>query len=136
MKITKEIIADLFPLYLENECSPDSRALIEEYLLANPQHAVELRRAASLALPPRRPGALSDLDEADALRHARRAVRRRSWVLGLAIFFSLAPFSFVATAGKTYWLLIESPPAAVAYGVVGVACWWIYGVMRSRSRDL
>ena len=44
MKITKDIIADLYPLYAEQECSADTRALVDEYLKAHPQEADELRR--------------------------------------------------------------------------------------------
>jgi hypothetical protein len=84
------------------------------------------------SLPKTTPSA-RDLDEARALRTARRNVRRCSWVLGLAIFFSLAPFSFHLTAGKAHWLLTEAPGAAAVYGLLGVASWIVYVVMRQRA---
>ena len=135
MTVTKDIIADLFPLYLEKECSPDTRALVEEYFQRNPEDAHELRQIASSSLPAGAPPA-KELDEARSFREARRSVRRRSWVLGFAIFFSLAPFSVMYTGEKTYWLLQEAPEMALIYGALALACWIAWTVMRSRSRSL
>ena len=135
MNITKDIIADLFPLYLEKECSPDTRALVEEYFQRNPQDAHELRRIANTSLPGDAPPA-KDLDETRSLREARRVVRRRSWVLGFAIFFSLVPFSVLHTGERTYWLLREAPGTALIYGALALACWIAWTVMRHRSRSL
>ena len=135
MNVTKDIIADLFPLYLEKECSPDTRALVEEYFQRNPQDAQELRQIASSPLPGGAPPA-RDLDETRSLREARRIVRRRSWVLGFAIFFSLAPFSVLRTGERTYWLLREAPGTALIYGALALVCWIAWTVMRNGSRSL
>jgi len=135
MNITKGVIADLFPLYLEKECSPDTRVLVEEYLQLNPQDAQELQRIASTSLPGGAPAA-KDLDETRSFREARRVVRRRSWVLGFAIFFSLAPFSILHTGERTYWLLREAPGTAGIYGALALVCWIVWTVMRNRSRSL
>ena len=51
MKVTKEIISDLIPLYAANECSADTRALVEEYLQQNPAEADELRQILSAPWP-------------------------------------------------------------------------------------
>ena len=135
MDITKDVISDLFPIYVANECSADTRALVDEYLRGNPQQAEELQRIMSAPLPGVVPPA-KGLDEVRSLREARRRVRRRSWLLGLAIFFSLAPFSVLHTGGKTYWLLVESPQTALVYGALALACWVTYAVMRNRSQSL
>jgi predicted anti-sigma-YlaC factor YlaD len=39
MKIDKNIIMDLLPTYLANEASPETRAMVEEYLAENPDMA-------------------------------------------------------------------------------------------------
>jgi ferric-dicitrate binding protein FerR (iron transport regulator) len=135
MTVTKDIIADLFPLYLEKECSPDTRALVEEYFRHNPEHAQELHQIASSSLPDGAPPA-KDLDETRSFREARRVVRRHSWLLGFAIFFSLAPFSVLHTGERTYWLLREAPGTALIYGALALVCWIAWGVMRNRSRSL
>jgi len=94
-----------------------------------------LHRIASSSLPGAAPLA-KDLDETRSLREARRVMRRRSWVLGLAIFFSLAPFSVLRTEGKTYWLLREAPGTALIYGALALACWIVWTVLRHRSHSL
>jgi hypothetical protein len=133
MNITKNIISDLFPLYLENECTPDTRELIQDYLQRNPQEAEELRRVAGTTLP--KPS-LANLDETHSLRQARRVVRRRSWVMGLAIFFSLAPLSFHSNGERIYWMPLEAPGTALVYALLAVTCWVIWAMMRFRSRSL
>jgi ferric-dicitrate binding protein FerR (iron transport regulator) len=134
MNITKNIINDLIPLYVINECSADTRALVEEYLQQNPEQAALLRRIASMAISGAVPPA-KNLDEAQAFRQTRRHLRRRSWLMALAIFFSLAPFSFfVSDTGRTWWLLRDQPQYAVFYAAVGVMFWILYAVERNRSR--
>jgi ferric-dicitrate binding protein FerR (iron transport regulator) len=135
MNVTKDVINDLYPLYAEKECSADTRALVEEYLQRNPQHAEELRRVMSTPLPCAVPPAKA-LEELQALREARRVVRRRSWLMALAIFFSVAPFSFFSADGRTWWLLRDAPGSALVYATLGVVFWIIYVVQRRRSNSL
>jgi ferric-dicitrate binding protein FerR (iron transport regulator) len=135
MNVTKEIINDLIPLYAANECSADTRALVEEYLQRNPQQAEELRRVKATSVPQAESCAKS-LDEVRSFREARRRLRRRSWLMGFAIFFSLAPFSFVWTDGRLWWLLRDAPASAIVYAAFGLVFWVIYAVERHRSRSL
>jgi ferric-dicitrate binding protein FerR (iron transport regulator) len=137
MNVTQNVIADLLPLYAENECSPDTRALVDEYLQLNPKQAEELRRVLEVKLPLRSAVPAADLQETAALRRARRAVRRRSWFMAVAIFCSLAPFSVIATGDKVIWLLLrDAPLAAACYGAVGAAFWVLYFYRRARERDM
>lgn len=135
MNVTKDIINDLIPLYVANECSADTRALVEDYLQQNPRQAEELRRImntpVSGALPPAK-----GLDEARAFREARRRLRHRSWLMAAAIFFSLAPFSFFSTEERTWWLLRDATGSALVYAAIGVVFWIIYAVARRRSQSL
>jgi ferric-dicitrate binding protein FerR (iron transport regulator) len=135
MNITKEIITDLFPLYVGNACSADTRALVEEYLRQHPREAEELRRTMDAPVPGLRPTP-KQLDEMESLRRAKQLVRRRGWLMGLAIFFSLAPFSLIHTQERTYWLFMEAPWSALVYGAVAVGLWVAYAEMRRRSRTL
>jgi hypothetical protein len=135
MNVTKNVICDLFPLYVANECSVESRDLVDEYLRKNPGQADELRRIMSTSVPNTAPPA-GALDEVRSLREARRRVRRQSWLMGLAIFFSLVPFSFLATSERTYWLLTEYPRTALIYGALGIGCWVAYAMLRRKSKAL
>jgi hypothetical protein len=135
MNVTKEIIDDLIPLYVANECCADTRALVEDYLQRNPQRAEELRRVMATSVP-QAVSSANSLDEVRSFREARRRLRRRSWLMAFAIFFSLAPFSFFSTGERTWCLLRDAPASAAVYASLGVVCWTIYAVERYRSRSL
>lgn len=135
MNVTNDIINDLIPLYVANECSADTRALVEEYLQRNPQRAEEVRRIMNTPIP----GVASPakgLDEMRAFREARRRLRRRSWLMAFAIFFSLAPFSFFSADGRTWWLLRDAPGSALVYAGLAAVLWILYAVERRRSQSL
>jgi hypothetical protein len=135
MKVTQDIISDLIPLYAANECSGDTRALVEEYLQQNPRKAEELRLILSTPLPGAVPPA-KDLQEIHSFREARRRLRRRTWLMALAIFFSLAPFSFLYTDGRLWWFLRDATRNALVYAALGVVFWVLYLVERRRSQSL
>jgi len=133
MNVTKNIISDLLPLYAADECSADTRQLVEEYFGQHPQEAQQLRLTLDARIPTITPSP-RQLDEARSLCEARRRVRNHALLLAVAIFFSLAPFSFFYAQGHAYWLVSQAPRSAVVYGALGLACWVAYGVIRYRSR--
>lgn len=134
MNVTKDIINDLIPLYVANDCSADTRTLVEEYLQQHPQEAVELQRIINTAVPDAVPPA-KNLDEVRAFREARRRLRLRSTVMALAIFFSLAPMSSFVDDRRSWWMLRDAPGTALVYAMIGVVFWIIYAVDRSRSKS-
>ena len=103
MKITADVINDLLPLYSSGECSEDTKQLVGEFLKANPNTFPPTTRTEKL-FPAAVPGNLSANDELQSLARTRRRLKMRSSVMGLAIFFSVAPFSFLYTHGKFYSL--------------------------------
>jgi hypothetical protein len=135
MNVTKDIINDLIPLYVANECSADTRALVDEYLKQHPQQAGELQRIINTPAPGAVPPA-KGLDEVRAFQEARRRVRRRSLLMALAIFFSLAPLSFFSDGGRTWLMLRDAPGSALVYAAIGVVFWIIHAVDRRRSQSL
>jgi ferric-dicitrate binding protein FerR (iron transport regulator) len=135
MNVTKDIINDLIPLYAANECSADTRALVQEYLQQNPQQAEELRRIINTPIPRAVPSG-KGLDEVRAFREARRRLRRRSWLMAAAIFFSFAPLSFFSDGGRTWWMLRYATRGALIYATLGLVFWIIYAVERRRSKNL
>lgn len=56
--------------------------------------------------------------------------------MGLAIFFSLTPFSFISTDRFSWWMLRDAPKMAAIYGAVGIVLWIVFAVERRRSRSL
>lgn len=79
MEITRNVILDLLPLYLANEVSPDTRALVEKYLetdmelseLANKQKLV-MGFSGDIPIP---------LTEEDKLK----AYKKSKWLLVITI---------------------------------------------------
>ena len=135
MKISKEIIDDLIPLYATNECSTETRKLVEEYLQQNPQRAEEIERILQTPLPRALPSPAS-LNEARALREARRRLSRQQWLTGVAIFFSLAPLAFFHENGRTWCLLRDAPGSALVYAALAVVFWGIYALERRHPRSV
>ena len=135
MNVTTDIINDLMPLYAANECSADTRALVDDYLQRNPQQAEAFRKIVATTVPQPVPSAKS-LDEMRSFREARLRLRRRSWLMAFAIFFSLAPLSFFWTGGRVWWLLREAPASAAVYAAVGVVLWGVFAMERYHSRSL
>jgi hypothetical protein len=63
MEITRNVILDLLPLYLANEVSEDTRALVEQYLENDPELAEIARRSSALEFPGDVPIPLTQEDE-------------------------------------------------------------------------
>jgi RNA polymerase sigma factor (sigma-70 family) len=108
---------------------------MDEAMPSQPQQAEELRRVMETSVP-QAVASANGLDEVRSFRETRRRLRRRSWLMAFAIFFSLAPFSFAWTSGRVWWLLRDAPASAVVYAAFGLVFWVIYAVERSRSRSL
>jgi hypothetical protein len=99
MNITRNVILDLLPLYVANEVSADTRALVEEYLETDP----ELANVAKQFAPMEKPGDIPVPRSQDDQMIAYKKVRRRQIlyaiilagvlsILGISILmFFLAP---------------------------------------------
>ena len=102
MNVTRDVITDLLPLYLSGEASPDTKALVEEFLRHDPELAriaQEGRIEKGLGLP--REAASPDR-ELQALSCTRGLLRRRGWLLALAIFFTTLPLSFAWSSERGF----------------------------------
>ena len=135
MKVTKDVIADLLPLYQANECSQDTKILVDEFFRDNPDFArMKSSPSAQLLRPEAAPAIPRDI-ELRAFTRTRKLLRWRSTLLALAIFFSLVPMSFLYVNGRFYWLWRESPESAAVYFIVGLVCWVSYAVLRRNLKD-
>jgi len=52
MKVTRDVITDLWAVYESGEASADTRALVEEFLREDPEHARKLRQGVGSLLEP------------------------------------------------------------------------------------
>ena len=118
MTVTKDVIADLMPLYLAGEASADTRLLVEEYLRANPG---ERPPTDALSLPPANPPASTEMD---SLNRTRQLYSRRTSALAGAIGVSYGVFSFrFGSAGLSFVLFRDLPSAAWALLAIAAGIW-------------
>ena len=72
MNITRNVILDLLPLYVANEVSADTRALVEKYLETDSELANVAKQLATMEKPKEIPSPISQDDKMIAYRKARR----------------------------------------------------------------
>ncbi len=130
MNITKDIIADLIPLYLSDDCSEDTKRAVTEYIAEHPDFAEQLRKITAASLPPDPANPLTANDEMKTLKRTHTLLQRQKYLMGFAFFFSLTPFSFLYTDGRMYWLFLEAPVSASIYAGIGILLWILYVVSR------
>jgi anti-sigma factor RsiW len=133
MNVTRDVIHDLLPAYLAGEVSADTKALVEEFLLGDPDLA---RTVSSLRanLLPEPPIALRPTQEKETLRMTKRLLRLRGILMGLGIFLTLLPFSQRLENGRITWTFLHNTPAPVTVLVflAALACWGSYLYVRRR----
>ncbi len=119
MNVTREVISDLWPVYASGEAGADTRALVEEFLLQDPEFAELLQgrgeegllRVAVPRLPPDR--------EAQALRKTKRLLHGKDWLLSLAFIFSGLAFGRIVS--DTSWDV--SPVTFIVMATIAGAFW-------------
>jgi hypothetical protein len=127
--ITRDVIADLWPVYESGESSADTRAIVDEFLSSDPEFAATLRAQPRLndqvVVPP-------DAESA-ALKRTRDLVRGNSWLRALrlsALAFTI--FALGRIVSDTTWT--ASPRRFVGNAVLAVIAWTSYGILLNRYR--
>jgi hypothetical protein len=121
MKITRDVVTDLWPVYQSGEASADTRALVERFLEQDPEFARLLREDHSAHWLAPAQVELQPDHEMKAFGRARRAILARDWPLFLAILFScfafgrivsdtsfdVSPRNFIVTASiaAVFWIV-------------------------------
>jgi anti-sigma factor RsiW len=123
MKVTRDVVTDLLPLYLAGEASDDTRRLVEEFLKDDPALAEQVRRSteqplAAASLPP-----LPKENEMQTLRSTKRLIRLREALFWIAIFLTTAPFAVYDTSWGTGWVLLDLPLLAAFFAILAAAAW-------------
>jgi hypothetical protein len=133
MTVTRDVIYDLLPIYFAGQVSEDTKALVAEFFKADPEFARMAERFATLSKDqqwqagPDREGAV--------LARTRRFVRYRNQLIGLAIAYSLLPFTFYFRGGEVVWVMLrDRPQMALMFGIAGIGCWIAAYMMSLRSR--
>lgn len=87
MEITRNVILDLMPLYMANEVSADTRALIEKYMETDPELAKIAKKLTAMEQPEDIPIPLTEEDKMEAYREAKQLLFRRTVIWAALIVF-------------------------------------------------
>ena len=136
MKITEDIINDLLPLYFSEDCSADTKQLVEEYLRSNPDFEKRVKRLSKNPMPKDIPQSLQMADEMNSLLKTRRLLKARGIFMGFAIFFSLVPFSFIISDEYSFFMLRDAPLSALFYAICSIPLWIGYFIVKRKSSDM
>jgi hypothetical protein len=119
MKITRAIIADLWPLCVSGDASPDSRALVEEFLEGDPEFARSLRDSGGDPLSGL--GGTPPPDhELRSLALAKRRLSGYPWLRFFAVLWT--SFAFGRIISDTSW---DVSPRNFLITAGIAACFWV-----------
>ncbi len=132
MNVTREIVKDLLPLYVSGEASAESRAAVEEWLRADP----ELTRLAEALRDDGAPVVtLPSGSGQTELATTKALLRRRSWLMALALLFTGLPFSFeIGSGGFHFFMLRDAPLMSALSLLVAVGLWIAFAAVSRRLR--
>jgi hypothetical protein len=123
--VTRDVVADLWPLYASGEASQDTRGLIDAFLREDPAFARELSQNATGPLPGPDVPSLPPDHELKTLGLIKRRLAGPTWLLQFALVFSCLAFGRIVS--DTSWDV--SPRAFIATAVVA-ACFWAAFLVR------
>ena len=129
MKVTRDVIVDLWPLYSSGEASPDTRALVEAFLDGDPAFANELRRELPLSEEIVMKGNEADQEMKTFLK-AKRRVLGYPILLMFAMMFTCMAFGRIVA--DTSWDV--SPRSFIVVASMAGVCWTAYFVSLWRMR--
>ena len=104
MEITRNVILDLLPLFLADEVSADTRALVKEFLETDPELADIANQTETMELPEDIPIPLTKEDKMEAYREAKRFIFLRTAVLAISISFTVVCVLALALLAATYFI--------------------------------
>lgn len=136
MKVTRDVMNDLLPLYFSGEASADTRTLVEDYFRENPEFERMARGSArslemlqtTVTVAPEAKKEKRDLES------VHKAAWRHKLNFGLALFFSLVPLAFVYSKGHFVWIMARNAPWAAALYWLCAALFWLLYFVRPRRR--
>ena len=130
MKITRDVVSDLWPLVASGEASPDTRALVDEFLRADPDFAGRLAApaalpAAEVTLPPEA--------EARAFASTRDLLHGRRWLRALRLV-ALALTGLTVARAFEHATWDEPTREVAATALAACVAWILYAVLLHRAR--
>jgi hypothetical protein len=129
-KVTRDVITDLYPLYVASEASNDTRQLVEEFLAKHAEFARILADGAegSLAVSPP-PGLPAD-HELKTLARVKRRLGGPIWALLLAMIFSGGAFGRIVSDTS----FDVSPRNFIIIAAIALCFWVVFFIKLYRGR--
>jgi hypothetical protein len=131
MKITRDVISDLWPLYESGEASNDTRQLIDEFLEDDRDFAKLIRESPDIFrtdhLPP-----LTREREIETIQMTKRLLRLRDWIFIFAVILTFTPLTVYDTSWGSGWVLRDHPLLASALALAACVAWLGYFLLRRR----
>jgi hypothetical protein len=124
MNITRDVVQDLLTVYLSGEATADTRALVEEWLRADPDLARQADEARRVDLPPVTLPAPSV--EQRAFARTKRGLRLRSIMLGVAIYVSTLPLTVTFNRHGFQGLMIQDWWERILLLAIAAGLWVVY----------
>jgi anti-sigma factor RsiW len=123
--ITRDVIGDLWPLYVSGEASPDTCAVVEAFLREDPEYAQTLTEIGRQSLPDLEPPSLPPDHELRTLARVKRRLTGPRPLLLLAMVFTMMALGRIVSDTS----FDVSPRNFIATAVVA-ACFWIAFLVR------
>jgi hypothetical protein len=108
MEVTRNVILDLLPLYMANEVSADTRTLVEKYLETDPALANVANQRAAMEIPGEIPVPLTEENQMETYREAKRLMSQRTIVLAGLIAFGI--LALLGIALLAFFMLVPVSP--------------------------
>ena len=104
MKVTRDVILDLLPLYLGDEVSDDTRVLVEEFMKTDPE-LVEIAERSSVATQKQDvPVPLTKEDKMEAYKEAKNAIYNRIIIVSAILAVSLFALAGIAILLASFFI--------------------------------
>ena len=106
MEVTRDVILDLMPLYIADEASADTCALVEEYLEIDADLAKIAEQLRGMELSKDIPVPLTKENQMEAYKETKRLISQR--IIILAFVIVVVVISFLALAGLVAMFLLSA----------------------------
>jgi len=103
MKISRNVILDLLPLYIADEASPETRTLVGEYLETDPELAKIAEKLSGAELPNEVPIPITKEHEMEAYQEAK--LQQRRYIITLVAVIAII-FLFIMIAALAALLFL------------------------------
>ena len=104
MEISRNVILDLLPLYIADEASPETSALVEEYLETDPELAKIADKLSAAELLKEVPIPITKEHEMEAYQEAK--LQQRRYIITLVAVIAIIFLFMMAAALAGLFLLI------------------------------